>query len=275
MVRSEKGGPIWEPGQDAVPKPGPVGRRKRVPPARRLQPGVVRDVPQNDDHPPSTEERGFRGQVYSAPRELARRGLVGGGRASRRRGDVTVHESESVMPRDRLRPGGEPEPVQSLVEPRSARVPGEHATGPVRTVGRRREADNDEPRTHVAPTRHGFAPVRPPREFRLPRSGHTLAVRAQPRAALARFNGTRHGGERAKPRVGWSGRELRCVHRSGDFMGKNRARPMRVRGAHTHRSRLARFTLGFSQRRRESASPGCSALLLPPDSGSCEAMLVR
>src|SRR5262245_3977905 len=49
--------------------------------------------------------------------------------------------------------------MQGTIEPVAAAVAGEHATGAVATVRRRRETDDEKARLGIAKTRQRFAPV--------------------------------------------------------------------------------------------------------------------
>src|SRR5690606_36373457 len=76
-------------------------------------------------------------------------------------------------------------PPQRPVQPVPGTVSGEHATGSVRAVGGRREADDEHPRGVVAETGHRTAPVLLVGERGALLAGDLLAPLDQPRAAAA------------------------------------------------------------------------------------------
>src|SRR3989442_4298542 len=155
------------------------GRPPRAEEARHRNPAERHDDPQ------VREEHRFPLQIRLAPGELRT------GRPVRRRGaadrcdDVAISELKAIVPGGRGRPVREPRAIQGPIQPIPAAVPGEGPPRPVAAVGRGGEADNQEPRRGVAPSRDGPAPILPVAERCAFRSSDRLAVSNEPRTLPA------------------------------------------------------------------------------------------
>src|SRR6059058_1610927 len=88
-----------------------------------------------------------------------------------------------------------------ILQPAAARVSGEHATGAVRSVRRRCEPDDEQPRIPVAEAGDRLPPVRPVAKLTFLVPGYPAAIGAQPRAARATDDGVVDGSEGSEQSV--------------------------------------------------------------------------
>src|SRR2546430_15948304 len=91
--------------------------------------------------------------------------------------------------------------MQRLVQPITARVSREHAPGAVRSVRRRCEPDDEQPRIRIAEARDRLPPVLPVAKLRLLFSGDAAAMGPQPGAARTADDGAVDGGDRREQSV--------------------------------------------------------------------------
>src|SRR2546422_1040454 len=170
-------------------------RRAPPPPPAPLGPFPGRQAPRSPPAPPPPQESQLGRKVGPATVELDAARLVAGRGAARRRDDVAIGEREAIIARRRSRLAGEPVAMQRLVQPITARVSREHAPGAVRSVRRRCEPDDEQPRIRIAEARDRRPPVLPVAKLPFLVSGDAAAIGPQPRAARATDDGVVDGGE--------------------------------------------------------------------------------
>ncbi len=121
-------------------------------------------------------------KVRTAVFDLFRQGFIPRRGATDRCRNVTIFESEFVVPTGRIRLVGIAEPVEGSEEPLPAPVSCEHPSRPISTFGRRSEPNDQDPGIQVAETREGFGPVFPVAESPGFVQGELSEVGDQPRA---------------------------------------------------------------------------------------------
>ena len=187
----------------------PVGQRRfgAVAEARagpepddRRQRGV-REPAERDVHPSLLQRRQLALQERPARVALLRRGLVARRGAADRGDDVGAVQPQPVVAPRARRLVGQPGPVQRAVEPVARAVAGEHPPGPVGAVGRRGQADQDDPGVRVAEAGHRAAPVLLVAEGRPLLERHLLPPRHEPRAGPAADDLLAQLGQRPRPHV--------------------------------------------------------------------------
>ena len=143
------------------------------------------DRPERDDYAQGGEEPHLALEIRLAVAELRRRGPVPRGSASHRGGDVAIAQPKAVRLRDRRGLIRESVPVEGAKQPVAAPISREDAAGPIPSVCRRGEADDQQPGAGVSEARDGPPPVLPIPERGPLRAGDLLAISDQARAAAA------------------------------------------------------------------------------------------
>src|SRR5205814_1179150 len=103
------------------------------------------DRTKQDDYAHGGEEPHLALEIRLAVAELRRRGPVPRGSASHRGGDVAIAQPKAVRLRDRRGLIRESVPVKGAKQPLAAPISREDAAGPIPSVGRRGEADDQQP----------------------------------------------------------------------------------------------------------------------------------
>src|SRR2546426_8811765 len=135
-----------------------------------------RHGPQDDDYPEAPQERHFAFHVGLASGELDPRRLVLWRGAPHRGGDVAIPEDQAIVFRNGSRLIREAGAVQRPIQEFSAPVSRECAPGSVASVGRRRQADDEDFRVRIPEPWDGPTPVFPIAERGAFRPGDALTV---------------------------------------------------------------------------------------------------
>src|SRR5712691_5991936 len=154
--------------------------------APRAQERLHRHGPEDDDYPEAPQEYHLAFQIRLASGELDPRRLVLWRGAPHRRGDVAVPEDQTVVLRNGSRLIREAGAVQGPIQEFSAPVSRECAPGSVASMGRRRQADDQDLRVRIPEPGDGPTPVFPIPERGAFHSGDALAVSHEPRTPAAR-----------------------------------------------------------------------------------------
>src|SRR5882672_1683729 len=188
MERAEEGPAVRKCPLGAVREARSGRRSGPVPIAVCLEEVFEGEPTQDHDDLDAVEQPDLRLEVGPTIGEFLEGRLVLGRGAAGRGRNVAVDELEPVVARHRGGPAGEAEAVQGLVQPVAARVSGEHTAGAVSAVRGGGETDHQKTRASIAESRDRFAPVLPLQELALLVARDLPAIRAQPRATLARHD---------------------------------------------------------------------------------------
>ncbi len=150
-----------------------------------FEPRLVGDASQYQDYSDVGQELPFRLQVSAAVGKLRDGGFVAGWSASGGGGYEAVLEFQPVVASAGVGLIGESVAVERLVKPISARVPGEHATGAVRSVGGGRQSHYQQSPSGVSEPGHGLSPVSPVSVGLLSFPSHPFPVSYEARASGA------------------------------------------------------------------------------------------
>ena len=145
--------------------------------------GVPAELAEGDDHAHLVEDRDLAGQERGARVALLDRRLVGRRGAPDGGGDPHAGEGQAVVGSAARGPVGHPELVQGPPQEVARRVAGEDAAGPVRTVRRRGQANDQHRGVGVAEAGRRPAPVRLVAEAEDLLAGHLLAPGDEARTA--------------------------------------------------------------------------------------------
>src|SRR5438874_9692736 len=126
-------------------------RERRAPP----------DAPQREHYPHPRQQRHLPVQPGAAAHQLVGHRLVRRRSAAARGGDEHVPEREPVVAAHAGRLIGEAGPVQRRIEEVAAAIAGDHPPRPVAAVRRRREPDDEQPRSRISEAGQRARPVRP------------------------------------------------------------------------------------------------------------------
>ena len=152
---------------------------------------LVGEGTEGEQHAGVCQNRQLGAEVRGTGITLERGRLVGRWGATYRRGDKGPRQFEPVVSRAAEGLVGIPGPVQGGEEEVARAVAGEHPAGPVPPVGRRGEADDDEPGARVTEARQAASPSTP-RRHATPAGSPRLA-HARPRAWDNASNGSLRG----------------------------------------------------------------------------------
>jgi peptidoglycan/xylan/chitin deacetylase (PgdA/CDA1 family) len=149
------------PDQDLRPMPEPRPRPGHglAGPGENAKHGIPAELAQGEDDPCRVQDRDLPGEERRAGVPLLDRRPVRGRRATHRGRDPHPGERQAVVGTAAGRAIREPEVVQRRPQEVAGRVAGKDATRPVRAVGRRRQANDVDPRVRIPEARRGPAPV--------------------------------------------------------------------------------------------------------------------
>jgi hypothetical protein len=145
---------------------GAVGEAKRGPrrdmfaAGQQTQVGVKRDRSEREDGSRAKQVQFFF-EIAGAIGEFGGQGFVVGRRATKRGGDVSVVQRETVIDAQRSGLVREAGAVKFAVKKFAAAIAGEHSSSAIGPVGARRQAYNDQLRARISKTGDGTAPVSP------------------------------------------------------------------------------------------------------------------
>src|ERR1700733_10278430 len=188
----------------SVAEARPRARHRFAAQGERAQRGIPGERAQADDHPRSTKQRELADEVRQAGVALDGRRLVRRRRTADGRSDPAAGQPQPVVERDRLGLIGIAGPPQRREQPVARAVPGEHASGPVAAVGRRRQTEHHDRGDGIAKAGQRLAPVLLVGERRTLDARDLLAPGDQPRAAPARDDLVLERGELAHARASGS-----------------------------------------------------------------------
>src|SRR5687768_11877963 len=175
---------------NSMPEVRPRAHSDTAPP-KQLQPRIERDLPQRHHHLYVRQCADFRLEVIEAAGDFLGQRLVVGRGASDCRGDVRIRELQSVIRARGCRDVGEARSMErghEEVARAAGTVAREYAARAVRSVRGRSEPEEQEACCLIAEAGDGSAPVRIVAVGALLFAGDSRAVRAQPRAAVARHD---------------------------------------------------------------------------------------
>lgn len=150
---------------------------------------IERDLPQRDHHAVLLEEPQFVSQEPAAVFKLIECRFIPRWGATHRGPDVAIQKRQSIAAVRRRRLIGKPVSVQCFIKPIAASITGEHATGPIPTVGCRSEPKDIESGLGIAEARDGPSPIRPVHELTSFRLSDRLAIGDQTRTRRAVCDG--------------------------------------------------------------------------------------
>ena len=164
----------------------------------RRQVGVERQAAQNEHGPQALQVLNLPPEKVPAGPEFGWNWPVLRGCAAHSRGDVAVLQHEAISGGGGSRLRGEARRVEGTVQKVARTVAREDTSRAVRPVGSRRQSNQQQSCLRIAERRNGPAPVFPVSIGLALDGRHPPAVLEETRAALARYDLGRDGGQRRR-----------------------------------------------------------------------------